>query len=125
MNKLLVFTGLAEAATGVALLVVPSLVGHWLLGVELAGVSVVVARVAGIALLALGVGCWPGTPLCGMLTYNALGTGYFAWLAINGQWAGPLLWPVVALHAFLTILLGRAWLMRPKTAGRDNQASKE
>jgi hypothetical protein len=115
MKKLLIFTGVAEAATGVALLLVPTLVGHWLLGTELAGVAVVVARVAGIALLGLGVGCWPGTPLCGMLTYNALGTGYFTYLAVGGEWAGPLLWPVVGLHAVLTILLGRAWLMRPKT----------
>ena len=122
MKKLLIFTGVAEAATGLALMVVPSLVGRLLLGTELAGVSVVVARVAGIALLALGVGCWPGTPLCGMLTYNALGTVYFAYLAINGQWAGPLLWPVVGLHAVLTILLGRAWLQKRKTDGQNNQA---
>jgi hypothetical protein len=114
MKKLLIFTGVAEAVTGVALIVVPALVGRLLLGVELAGVSVVVARVAGIALLALGIGCWPGTPLCGMLTYNALGTVYFAWLAFGGQWAGPLLWPVVGLHAGLTILLGWVWLKRPK-----------
>lgn len=115
MKKLLIFTGVAEAATGLALMVVPSLVGRLLLGVALEGVSAVVARVAGIALLALGVGCWPGTPLCGMLTYNALGTVYFAYLANNGTWAGPLLWPVVGLHAVLTVLLGRAWLMRHKT----------
>ena len=99
MKKLLIFTGVAEAATGVALMVVPALVGRLLLGAELAGVSVVVARVAGIALLALGVGCWPGPALLGMLTYNALGTVYFAWLALGGEWAGPLLWPVVGLHA--------------------------
>ncbi|HXI73060.1 MAG TPA: hypothetical protein VNN22_22195 [Verrucomicrobiae bacterium] len=117
MKKLLVITGVLEAATGVALIVVPALVGRWLLGAELVGVSVVVARVAGIALLALGVGCWPGTPLCGMLTYNALGTVYFAWLALGGEWRGPLLWPVVVLHAGLTILLARAWLMGRKTGG--------
>jgi len=124
MKKLLILTGVAEAATGVALMVAPGLVGHLLLGADLAGVSVVVARVAGIALLALGVGCWPGTPLCGMLTYNLLGTVYFAYLALGGEWAGPLLWPVVGLHAVLTILLGRAWLMKPTPGGRNNQASE-
>ena len=122
MKKLLILTGVAEAATGVALMVAPGLVGRLLLGADLAGVSVVVARVAGIALLALGVGCWPGPAALGMLTYNAVGTGYFAQLALGGEWAGPLLWPVVGLHALITILLGRAWLMRPKTGGRDNQA---
>ena len=120
MKKLLLFTGAAEAATGLALIIVPGLVGRWLLGTELTGVAVVVARVAGIALLALGVGCCPGLALLGMLTYNALGTGYFAWLAFGGQWAGPLLWPVVGLHAFLTLLLGRAWIIRTQAGGQDN-----
>ena len=123
MKKLLLFTGVAEAATGVALMVAPVLVGRLLLGTELAGVSVVVARVAGIALLALGVGCWPGPALLGMLTYNVLGAVYFAWLALGGEWVGPLLWPAVGLHAVLAILLGRAWLTRPKTDGQNNLAS--
>lgn len=114
MKKLLIITGVAEAATGVALMVTPALVGHLLLGAELAGVSVVVARVAGIALLALGVGCWPGPALLGMLTYNALGTVYLASLASDGRWAGPLLWPAVATHAILTFLLVRLWIVNQK-----------
>ncbi len=118
LKKLLILTGSLEIATGLALLIFPMSVGRLLLGTELAGVAGVVARVAGIALLALGIGCWPGTPLCGMLTYNLLGTAYFTYLAFSGQWAGPLLWPAVALHALLAIFLGRAWLMRPKTMGK-------
>lgn len=109
MNKLLAFTALAEAATGLALIVVPSLVGQWLLGAELSGVAAVIGRVTGIALLALGVACWPGfTALCGMLTYNALATAYLLFLALRGDLAGPLLWPAVGLHAVLTLLLARA-----------------
>ncbi len=118
MKKLLVLTGVLEAATGVALMVSPALVGRLLLGAELAGVAVVVARVAGIALLALGVGCWPGPASLGMLTYNLLATVYFLYLAIGGQWVGLLLWPVVGLHALLAILLGRAWFI----IGRNKQA---
>jgi hypothetical protein len=124
MKKLLLITGVAEAATGVALMVAPALVGRLLLGAELVGVSVVLARVTGIALLALGVGSWPGPALLGMLTYNALGTVYFASLAFDGKWAGPLLWPAVGLHAVLAILLGYTWFGRPKAVGTDNQAGK-
>jgi len=124
MKKLLVLTGVLEAVTGVALMVAPALVGRWLLGTELAGVSVVVARVAGIALLALGVGCWPGPAFLGMLIYNALGTVYFAHLALGGVWAGPLLWPVAVLHAVLTVLLAGAWFRRPRKNGRSNQAGE-
>ena len=40
MKKALVFAGVAEALTGLALLIVPSLVGWLLLGHELAGVAV-------------------------------------------------------------------------------------
>jgi hypothetical protein len=54
------FAAIAEAATGLALLIVPWLVGQLLLGVEFADVTVRVARVAGIALIGLGVLTSPG-----------------------------------------------------------------
>ena len=53
MKKALVFAGVAEALTGLALLIVPSMVGWLLLGFELAGVAASVARVAGVALIGL------------------------------------------------------------------------
>ena len=49
-----------------------SLVGQLLLGTEFSGVVVPVARVAAIALIGLGIACWPGPPLVGMLAYRAL-----------------------------------------------------
>jgi hypothetical protein len=111
MNKLLAFAAIAEAATGLAMVVVPSLVGRQLLGAELSGISVVIARVTGLALIALAVACWPGaTPLCGMLTYSLLVTLYLLYLGIRGVWIGPLLWPAVAGHAALSLLLGRTWV---------------
>jgi hypothetical protein len=51
----LILAAVAEAATGLALLILPSRVGKSLLGVELTGVTVPVARVAGIALIGLNV----------------------------------------------------------------------
>lgn len=110
MKKVLIFAAIGEAATGLALLIVPSLVGRLLLGEELTGVATPVARVAGIALIALGIACWPGPPLIGMLTYSTVVTLYLAYLGFAGGLTGVLLWPAVALHAVLSILLGRAWL---------------
>ena len=71
MTRLLVFAAIAEAATGLALLLVPSLVGQWLFGAELTGIAVIMARMAGIALVALAVACWPGKPRLAMLGYGA------------------------------------------------------
>ena len=109
MKKVLIFAAVAEAATGLALLIVPSLVGQLLLGQEFAGVTVAVARVTGIALVALGISCWPGPPLLGMLIYSAAATLYLAYLGFAGL-TGILLWPAVALHLVLTTFLGRAWI---------------
>jgi hypothetical protein len=115
MKKLLAVAAVAEVATGVALIVVPSLVGRLLFGAELTGVAIPVARVLGIALLALGVCCWPGsTAVCGMLTYGALVTLYLAYLGLVGGFTGILLWPAVVVHAMLTILLARVWFQSRK-----------
>jgi hypothetical protein len=108
MKKLLTLAAVAEATTGFALLVAPALVGRLLLGAELTGVSIPVARVAGIALIALGIACLPGLALLGMLTYGALAMAYLAYVGIGGQWTGPLLWPAVVVHAVLTALLARS-----------------
>ena len=107
MTRVLILAAVAEAATGAALLIVPSLVGRLLLGEELTGVAIPVARVAGIALIALGIACWPGPPLVGMLTYSAVVTLYLAYAGFAGGFTGLLLWPAVVLHVILTALLTR------------------
>jgi hypothetical protein len=117
MKNVLGFAAVAEAATGLALVVVPSLVVRLLFGVELTSVSLSTARVTGMALVGLGIACWPGrTALCGMLTYSAAVTLYLSYLGIRGDWVGPLLWPAVVLHALLTLLLARLWFRPQKDA---------
>jgi len=108
MRRVLVLAAVGEAVTGAALLLVPSLVGQLLLGAELTGIAVPVARVAGIALIGLGVACWPGPPRAGLLTYSAAVTLYLAYLGVAGGVGGILLWPAVVLHLILTALLNWA-----------------
>ena len=115
MKRVLIFAAVGEAGTGLALLFLPSLVGLLLLGKELTGIAIPVARVAGIALVALGVACWPGTPLAGMLIYSAAVTLYLAYLGFAGGLSGILLWPAVVLHLILTALLARAQISDKKT----------
>lgn len=114
MNKPLAFAALAEAATGAALIVDPSLVAQLLLGTELSGVAIALGHAAGISLLALGLACWPSkeptlAALCGIATYGLLVALYLAYLGIRGEWAGPRLWPAVGLHTVLTLLLASEW----------------
>ena len=108
MKNVLVVAAVAEVVTGLALLTVPSLVGQLLLGEDLTGVALPVARVTGIALIGLGAACWPGPPLVGMLIYSAVVASYLAYLGFAAGLTGTLLWPAVVLHAVLTALLSWA-----------------
>ena len=80
-----------------------------------------VARVAGITLVALVLGVWLGrrggagfSGLAALLAYNALVGIYLAWLGFEGVFVGPLLWPAVILHVVVTVLIAIAL-----AAGRD------
>lgn len=111
-GRLLTITAVAEGATGLALLVFPSLVVRLLLGAEISGIGMVMSRVAGLALIGLGIACLPGRALAGMFTYSALVATYLAFLGIAEGDAGLLLWPAVVVHVVLSVLLARA-LFKP------------
>jgi hypothetical protein len=114
---LLAVAAASEAVIGLALLAYPPVVVQLLFAAAIAGAGIVISRMAGIALIALGIACWPGgglhRALSGLLTYNALATAYLACLGIRGEWTGPLLWPAAVLHALLTLFLARTWFKRP------------
>ena len=61
MNTILMLAALAEAGTGVILLVHPSIIVRLLFATEILGAGAIMSRLAGIALIALGAACWPGT----------------------------------------------------------------
>jgi hypothetical protein len=58
MKSLLKLTALLEAGAGLGLVAVPAVVVRLLVGGELVGAGIPLGRVAGVALLALGIGCW-------------------------------------------------------------------
>ena len=113
MNKLLSLSAIIEAATGVALIAVPALVVRLLLGAEISGASMPLGRVAGAALLALGVACWLARDdtqsraarglVVAMLMYNIAATAVLAFADIGLGLHGVVLWPAVALHAAMAI----------------------
>jgi Ca2+/Na+ antiporter len=88
-----------------------------LLGAEVSGVGTLLGRCFGIALLALGLACWPSrsrvesgsSAFQAMLIYNVLNALYLAYLGTIGHVGGLLLWPGVALHAVVALLLVGTW----------------
>jgi Ca2+/Na+ antiporter len=112
-RKILAFAAVVEVGSGLILMIDPAIVVTLLLGAEVSGVGTLLGRCFGIALLALGVACWPsrqraesGAPsFRAMLIYNVLMALYLAYLGTVGHLGGLLLWPGVALHAVVALLL--------------------
>ncbi len=111
---LLLITALFEAATGLCFLVLPTVLFAGLLGLRHASVDAVfVGRLAGAALLAIGIASWTAraetqTPaqlglLTGILIYNATASILLAFAGSVSKMFGVMLWPAVAIHAILAV----------------------
>ena len=102
-----------EAATGIALVAVPELVARVLLGAGLSDGGIAVARVAGFALLSLGLACRPtsdgatSSAVRALFTYNLLAAVYLGYLRVSGEFVALLLWPACVLHAGFGLLFAR------------------
>jgi len=127
MSRLLKLTALIEAATGLGLIATPSIVVRLLLGSLLdTSAAVMLGRVAGTALLALGVACWLARDdtqsraarglVVTILLYNVSVATLLAFAGVGLGLHGLALWPAVILHAgmaiWCTACLGRS----PQTA---------
>ena len=128
MTTLLAVTAIVEAVTGLALLLSPSLLVSMLLGSSLhTPAALTVGRVAGAALLSLGVACWLGRRdesrraatglVAAMLLYNTA-TALLVHARIGLGLFGIALCPAVALHGVLTVWC-IACLWRQRVDGGD------
>jgi hypothetical protein len=119
MNTVLMLAALAEAGTGLILLVYPSIVVRLLFATEIFGSGTIMSRLAGAALIGLGASCWPATDnrraFQGMVTYSVLAMLLLLYFGVRGEGVGMLLWPGVIVHAILIALLGGAWLKHRKS----------
>ena len=111
MDKILMLAALAEAGTGLILLVYPPIVVRLLFDAEIVGAGVTMSRFAGIALIGLGVACWPGTdtrwPLNGMVTYSGLAMLYLCGSVFTekslGCYCGRQSWSMRSLIVLLVV----------------------
>src|SRR5207249_10586408 len=135
MKPLLKLTGIIETATGLGLMAVPSVVVRLLLGSPLdTFAAVMLARVAGAALLALGVACWLARDdtqsraarglVVAMLIYNIAATALLAFAGIGLGLQGVALWPAVVLHAVMAIWCITT-LPRTQAAAQHNNKASE
>lgn len=115
-KPLLAAIAVAELGAGLGLLVAPAIVVELLLGQPLGpGVALVVGRVAGIALLAIGLMCWLQKSstlggsltglLIGLLVYNSAVAVLLIYSFMTYGTNGLGLWPVVVLHLTFAVLL--------------------
>lgn len=111
---LLIVTAVIETATGLALVLLPSVPVSLLLGVSLdAPGGSVVARVAGAALLSIGVSCWLARSdrqsraatglVAALLLYNVAVAALLVHARIGLELSGIALWPAAGLHAALAV----------------------
>jgi hypothetical protein len=109
LHKLLVVAALAEAATGIALVVLPGAASWLVFGAASDGAGRAMARLAGIALAALAIACWPAEgarwPQRGILAYNAFAALLLISIGSAGLTVGWLLWPAAIAHVIMTVLL--------------------
>jgi hypothetical protein len=109
---LFVVTAIVELGAGAALLATPSMLSALLLGPPLEGPGLVMARVAGAALAALGTICALARRdehsaatkaiIVGLTVYNVVVALLLVLAAVTTGLMGPLLWPTVVAHAVLT-----------------------
>lgn len=111
MKTLLIVTAILELGAGAALLVAPSAVAAILLGLPLdTQPGLTVGRVAGAALLTIGVACLLGRNgerraavglIAAALLYNVAVAGILGFSAVAVGLSGIGLWPAVLLHTAL------------------------
>ena len=113
MKRLLGITGIIEALTGLGLIAAPSIVVRLLLASPLdTSATAMLGRVAGAALLALGVACWLARDdthsraarglVAAMLLYNVAVVAFLTYSGIGLELRGVALWPAVIFHTIMS-----------------------
>ena len=126
MKYLLIVSAVIELGAGLVLLAFPSAAVKLLFGSPLdTPAAEALGRLAGAALLTLGIACWRGSRdvqshaarglVHEMLIYNLLAAGILASVGLVATLVGELLGPAVILHSVMA-----AWCIRVLIAPGKN-----
>ena len=109
-----------EELTGLALIVAPSLVARFLFGSDLNAAGEATGRISGFVMLCLAAGCWPRAgegsrhqALVPLVALSWLAAAFLVVTGVIGANVGLVLWPAVALHLILAVLLTWTWASAP------------
>jgi hypothetical protein len=110
-RTLLAIAAVAETLACLGLILMPDATMQFLFGGRPDGVGMMIGRVAGVALLALGVACWAARADSGgearagtvraITLYNAGAGALLVLFAVTGQAAGLGVWSAALLHLAL------------------------
>ena len=111
---LLIATAVAEGPLGLTLLVLPAVPFELLFGVKHSATEALfIGRIAGAALLAIGIASWcarrdPGTPaqlglIVGLLVYNITTGVLLGYAGLMLSMKGVALWPGIFAHVVLAV----------------------
>ncbi len=106
-------TAVSEAGIGLLLLAAPAAPLRLLFGIDAVGPETAsISRIAGAALLAIGVACWLARNddrsaaqaglLAGALMYDVAAAAILAYAGLALNLTGVALWPGVAFHVAMT-----------------------
>jgi hypothetical protein len=132
---LLITTAFAEGGIGILLLVWPSAVVAVLLGVDQCSPETYfTARIAGAALLAIGVACWLGRSVAvaedqrglitGVLVYDLAAAGLLGYAGVALAMTGIALWPAVVLHSALSIWCVMCLAVGPRSYSQKQEPAR-
>jgi hypothetical protein len=101
-----------EIVVGVIFVTAPNVPCHLLFAVTPEGVAILLARFAGVALVALGIACLlpkatglGRSAVLALLVFNVGATIFFVWVAFASTFRGIMLWPGIILHAVIATAL--------------------
>ena len=118
MKRLVAIAAAIEIPTGLVLIFAPAMFMRLLFGAGAADPGEAIGPLAGSALSALAIACWPPrgaapaapSAILALLVFSVLCAAYLTHQSVFGGRTGILLWPAAAGHALVAVLLLWRWL---------------